>query len=79
MKFEVIVSLKDSILDPEGRAICDTLKETRCAALRSIRTSKRYEVELEDTTLDGQNIVEKLAKEHLANPVAETFQVSLIG
>ena len=79
MKFEVVVSLKASILDPEGRAICDTLKETRCAALRSIRTSKRYEIELEDTTQDALNIIEQLAKKCLANPVAETYQVSQIG
>ena len=79
MKFEVTVSLKDWILDPEGRAICDTLKETRCAALRSIRTSKRYLIELEGATPEAYSIVKEIAQKHLSNPIAETFKVTAIG
>ena len=75
MKFEIIVQLKREVLDPEGRAIQETLGRLGFRALKGVTVSKRYEVELEGTEADAQSAVKQIAGEYLANPVSETFEI----
>jgi phosphoribosylformylglycinamidine synthase PurS subunit len=75
MTFEIIVQLKKEVLDPEGRAIYETLSRLGHASLRGVTVSKRYLVELDDADGRAAEEAERVAKEYLANPVSETFQV----
>lgn len=84
MTYEIIVQLKKEVLDPEGRAIQETLGRLGFDALRGVTISKRYVLDLEESkfadsvaTKDkaGQALAERIAKEFLANPVSETFQI----
>lgn len=74
MKFEVIVELKEEVLDTQGRAIQQTLQRLGHEALAGVKVSKRFvlDVNSDDETGAGR-LVETLAAAHLANPVAETF------
>jgi phosphoribosylformylglycinamidine synthase len=74
VSYEVIVQLKREVLDPEGRAIQETLGRLGFRALKGVTVSKRYVLELESGA-DGQASAEKIAREYLANPVSETFEV----
>ena len=79
MSYEVIVQLKREVLDPEGRAIQETLGRLGFRALKGVTVSKRYVLDLDGpssgTDAEQQAAAEKIAREFLANPVSETFQV----
>lgn len=79
MKARVFVTLKDGILDPQGKAIEGALKSLGVDGIDSVRQGKLFEVEVaaEDrTTATGmlRGACEKL----LANQVIENFQVELL-
>ena len=73
MTYEVLVQLKQEVLDPEGRAIQESLGRLGFRALRGVTVSKRYVLDLDDH--DGHATAEKIAREYLANPVSETFEI----
>lgn len=73
MNYEVIVELKPEVLDTQGRAIKDALTRLGHSDLKSVRVQKRYVIELEDDAKNPDQLVERLALEHLANSVAESY------
>lgn len=75
MKFEVIVSLKPDVLDPQGRAICETLQRLGFAQLKNLQVAKRFVLEVNGDAGEASALVEKIASEYLANPVAEQFSI----
>jgi phosphoribosylformylglycinamidine synthase len=75
MTYEVIVQLKQEVLDPEGRAIQESLGRLGFRALRAVTVSKRYLLDLEDHDGQGKDVAAKIAREYLANPVSETFEI----
>ena len=75
-KYEIIVQLKKEVLDPEGRAIQETLGRLGFRALKAVEVSKRYVVEIDaDGAADASITADKIAKEYLANPVSETVTI----
>lgn len=75
MKYEVVVELKEEVLDTQGRAIQQALTRLGSKQLQSVKVSKRFVLELEGNDEAAHlALVQKLAAEHLANPVSETFQ-----
>ncbi len=75
MQYEIIVQLKKEVLDPEGRAIRESLNRLGFNSLKNITVSKRYVVEIDDKSESPDNLADQVAKEYLANPVAETYSV----
>lgn len=76
MHYEVLVQLKKEVLDPQGRAIHETLVRLGHDAVKSVEVSKRYVINVDaGDESKGRELAEKLAREYLANPVAETFSV----
>jgi phosphoribosylformylglycinamidine synthase PurS subunit len=79
MKAYVYVSLKKSVLDPQGKTIQGALKKMGYKGLEDVRQGKYFEL-----TLDGglardeaQTEVERIARDVLTNPVIEEFRFSL--
>lgn len=79
MKAYVYVSLKKSVLDPQGKTIQGALNKMGYKGLEDVRQGKYFEI-----TLDGglsreqaKAEVERMAREVLANPVIEEFRFSL--
>ena len=75
MNFEVIVRLKKEVLDPEGRAIQETLSRLGEKSVKAVTVSKRYVLEVDGSPQSAEELVGRVAKEYLANPVSETFEV----
>ncbi|HVI07143.1 MAG TPA: phosphoribosylformylglycinamidine synthase subunit PurS [Candidatus Binatia bacterium] len=78
MKAYVYVSLKKSVLDPQGKTIHGALKKMGYKGLDEVRQGKYFEL-----TLDGglsreevQSEVERIAREVLTNPVIEDYRYS---
>jgi phosphoribosylformylglycinamidine synthase PurS subunit len=79
MDFEVLVQLKGEVLDPEGRAIQETLKSQGIHGVTHVAVAKRYVLSMaEDTPGQGETLARTIAETYLANPVAQTFQVRRI-
>ncbi len=79
MKAYVYVSLKKSVLDPQGKTIQSALRKMGYGAIGDVRQGKFFEM-----TLDGgmnreqaQAEVERIAREVLTNPVIEEFRYTL--
>jgi phosphoribosylformylglycinamidine synthase len=75
MMYEVVVELKEEVLDTQGRAIQQTLARLGATQLKAVKVSKRFLLDLEGgDEAANLKLVETLAAEHLANPVSETFK-----
>ncbi len=78
MKAYVYVSLKKSVLDPQGKTIHGALRKMGYKGLEEVRQGKYFEL-----TLDGldrsqaEAEVAKIAGEVLTNPVIEEFRFSI--
>jgi phosphoribosylformylglycinamidine synthase subunit PurS len=77
MNATVIVTLKPTVLDPQGLTIHRSLGAMGLAGVDAIRQGKYFEVEVSDalSQADRQQVVEQLAREVLTNPVIETFRI----
>ncbi len=81
MKAFVYVTLKKSVLDPQGKTIQGALKKLGYGSVSDVRQGKYFELQL-DGGLDkpaAQAEVEKIAREVLTNPVIEEFHYSIEG
>ena len=76
MKFIVRISLKDSILDPQGDAISNSLKSLGFDGINSVRQGKIIEIDLEETDCNrGIEITKKMCNKLLVNNVIENFSI----
>ncbi|MFL6305285.1 MAG: phosphoribosylformylglycinamidine synthase subunit PurS [Candidatus Sulfotelmatobacter sp.] len=74
----VYVSLKKSVLDPQGKTIHGALKKMGYKGLEGVRQGKYFELTLDGLSRDeAQSEVERIAREVLTNPVIEDFRFSL--
>jgi len=75
MKAHVYVTLKTSVLDPQGQTIQNALRKIGIADVTAVRQGKYFALSLADG-LDADAAkasVEKIASEVLTNPVIEEF------
>jgi phosphoribosylformylglycinamidine synthase subunit PurS len=79
MKAYVYVSLKKSVLDPQGKTIHGALKKIGYKSLQDVRQGKYFEITLNGgiSKDEAQAEVERIAREVLTNPVIEEFHFSL--
>ena len=79
MKAYVYVSLKKSVLDPQGKTIQGALKKMGYKGLGDVRQGKYFELSLDGglTRDEAQSEVERIAREVLTNPVIEEYRYSL--
>ncbi len=73
----VSVMLKPSILDPQGRAVLETLKRLGYGAVRDVRVGKRIEVELEGEPEEAMRQLREMSEKVLSNPVMEEYDLEL--
>lgn len=79
MKAHVHVTLKSTVLDPQGQAIHNALKKMQYRGVEAVRQGKYFVLTLDDS-LDAetaQKEVERIAREVLTNPVIEEFRFHL--
>ncbi len=77
MKAKVYVTLKPSVLDPQGKAIHHTTELLGFENVGDIRQGKYFEIALDSSLSDAKakETAEKIAKDVLANPVIEDYHV----
>jgi len=79
MKAYVYVSLKKSVLDPQGKTIQGALKKMGYKGLEEVRQGKYFEITLDGglNRVEAETEVGRMAREVLTNPVIEEFRFSL--
>jgi len=78
MKAYVYVSLKKSVLDPQGKTIQGALKKMGYKGLGDVRQGKYFELTLDSLSKsDAALEVDRIAREVLTNPVIEEYRYSL--
>jgi phosphoribosylformylglycinamidine synthase subunit PurS len=75
MKAHVYVTLKSSVLDPQGQTIQNALRKIGFAEVTAVRQGKYFALSLADglTPEAVKTAVERIAKEVLTNPVIEDY------
>jgi phosphoribosylformylglycinamidine synthase len=80
MKARVFVSLKSTVLDPQGQTVCSALHGLGYPAIADVRQGKFFEIQLADGTPHdkARQEIETIAHEVLANPVIEEYRVEIL-
>lgn len=80
MKAKVYVTLKPSVLDPQGKAIHHSVELLGFEQIQDIRQGKYFEIALNADLTESQakDAAEKIAKDVLANPVIEDYRVEIV-
>lgn len=75
MKAHVYVTLKTSVLDPQGQTIQNALRKIGYGEVAAVRQGKYFQLSLADglTTDAARTQVERIAAEVLTNPVIEEY------
>ena len=76
MKIKVIVTLKNGVLDPQGKAIQQTLNGMGYSNIEGVRQGKYFDLEIaEKDQAKAKAAAEEMCKKLLANLVIEDFKI----
>ena len=80
MKARITVSLKNGILDPQGKAVEHSLHSLGFDSVKEVRIGKYIEIEIIETDPEKAKMrIDEMCKKLLSNPVTENFRVDLAG
>ena len=78
MKAKIYVTLKEGILDPQGRAVQQSLQTLGFPAVEDVRIGKFLEVDIVETEQAAAEAqVRSMCEKLLANPVIENYRYEL--
>lgn len=77
MKVRVHVSLKNGVLDPQGRAIHHAIEGLGFSGVADVRAGRLFELEVDDSVTD--TMLDEIASKLLANMVIENYRIERIG
>jgi len=76
MKIKVIVTLKNGVLDPQGKAIQQTLNGMGFPEVNEVRQGKYFDIEVGETDENkAKSKVDEMCKKLLANLVIEDYKI----
>ena len=76
MKIKVIVTLKTGVLDPQGKAIQQTLNGMNFTNVSEVRQGKYFEIDIKENDEDkAKNQIDGMCKKLLANLVIEDYKI----
>lgn len=78
MRATVHVTLKNGVLDPQGRAIAGALTDLGFAGVGDVRQGKVIELEIAEQPAEKARAqVEAMCQKLLANPVIENYSIEI--
>ena len=76
MKIKIIVTLKSGVLDPQGKAIQQTLNGMGFANVKDVRQGKYFDIDIDESDEQKAKLsAEEICKKLLANQVIEDFKI----
>ncbi len=76
MKIKIFVTLKNGVLDPQGKAILHALESLDFAGVNNVRAGKLIELDVSDDVSDEE--IQAMCEKLLANTVIEDFEIEKI-
>ena len=77
MKSLVKIMPKKGVLDPQGKAIENSLKQLGFSQIKEVNQGKIIEIEIDsDNEKDAREILEKVSNKLLANLVIEDYEIT---
>jgi phosphoribosylformylglycinamidine synthase subunit PurS len=74
MKARILVSFKDSVLDPQGQTVRNALHTLGYEAVQDVRQGKVFDLDLSGITkAEAERLVPEIAGKVLANVVIEKY------
>ncbi len=78
MKATIYISLKNGVLDPQGKAIENALGQLGFEGVENVRQGKMIELELADTDANqARDRLQEMCEKLLANTVIENYDIRL--
>lgn len=80
MQARVYVSIKPTVLDPQGQTICSALKGLGHKEIAAVRQGKFFEIGLQEGTPreEAARTLDEIARDVLSNPVIEQYRVEIL-
>ena len=78
-KVKIYVTLKESILDPQGSAVSGSLHKIGYFEVEDVRIGKYLEVMISDSERDIDTIVKEMCEKVLTNTVIEKYRYEIEG
>ena len=79
-KAQISVSLRRSILDPQGKATHQALSQLGFEDVNHVRIGKMIEMQIDaDSEAAAEAIARSACEKLLANPVTEDFEVEIVA
>ncbi len=76
MKIKVIVTLKNGVLDPQGKAIQQTLNGMGFSEVNEVRQGKYFDIDVSEADENkAKSKVDEMCKKLLANLVIEDYKI----
>ena len=76
MKIKIIVTLKNGVLDPQGKAIQQTLNGMGFLDVKDVRQGKYFDIDLKETDeLKAKSKVDEMCQKLLTNLVIEDYKI----
>ncbi len=78
MKAKIYITLKNGVLDPQGRATQGALESLGFNSIKEVRQGKFIELELLETSKDkAKEVIEQMCQKLLANMVIENYKYEI--
>lgn len=80
MKARVYVSMKSTVLDPQGQTICSALNGLGHSEVLSVRQGKYFEIQLgpQVSREKADKALDEIARDVLSNGVIENYRVEIL-
>ena len=80
MRARIHITLKEGVLDPQGKAVGQALAALGFAGVGEVRQGKVIDIELAETDPDrARESLEEMCERLLANTVIEDYEIDLAG
>ncbi len=76
-KVKVYVTLRESVLDPQGTAVQKSLNAMNFQEVQDVRIGKYMELQLSESTADIDESVRNMCEKLLVNTVIEDYRYSI--
>ncbi|HZX10542.1 MAG TPA: phosphoribosylformylglycinamidine synthase subunit PurS [Acidobacteriota bacterium] len=79
MKVRVLVSFKESVLDPQGQAVKNALLTLGYDFIKDVRQGKVFEIEIDHISQKKiDQVIPEISHKVLSNPIIEKFDWEII-
>jgi phosphoribosylformylglycinamidine synthase len=80
MKARIYVTMKPTVLDPQGQTICSALHSMGHREIAAVRQGKYFEIGLSDgvTRESALKMLDEVASDVLSNPVIEDYRLEIL-